>query len=100
MLVQTVDLGRYISHRKWIREVQMEKPLGNTDAAAQIDVAADRSPWMTTVAAARYLSSTPGTLKTWRASGTGPKHHGSHRFVRYHIGDLDRFVRGGSEGDE
>jgi hypothetical protein len=69
-------------------------------AADAVTGAVDRSPWMTTVAAARYLSSTPGTLKTWRASGTGPKHHGTHRFVRYHIGDLDRFMRNGSEGDE
>jgi hypothetical protein len=78
----------------------MDKPSRNTGAAADIGEAADRSPWMTTVAAARYLSSTPGTLKTWRASGAGPKHHGTHRFVRYHVSDLDRFMRSGSEGDE
>jgi hypothetical protein len=75
----------------------MEKPMRNTDAATEIRAPADRSPWMTTVAAARYLSSTPGTLKTWRASGAGPKHHGTHRFVRYHVSELDQFMRGEEE---
>jgi hypothetical protein len=75
----------------------MEKPLRKAHAAAEIGAAAERSPWMTTVAAARYLSSTPGTLKTWRASGAGPKHHGTHRFVRYHVSELDQFMRGEEE---
>ena len=50
------------------------------------------SPWLTTTAAAEYLGCTPGTLKTWRAGGAGPKYHGRHRFVRYHVTDLDAFV--------
>jgi hypothetical protein len=58
------------------------------------------SPWMTTVAAARYLSSTPGTLKTWRASGAGPKRYGTHRFVRYHVADLDQFMRGEEKSND
>lgn len=78
----------------------MDKPSRDSGAPVNIAAAVDRSPWMTTVVAARYLSSTPGTLKTWRASGAGPKHHGTHRFVRYHIGDLDSFMCKGSEGDE
>jgi Helix-turn-helix domain len=60
----------------------------------------DRSPWMTTVAAAEYLGCTPGTLKTWRAAGAGPKYHGRHRFVRYHIADLDAFVLNGGSRTE
>jgi hypothetical protein len=46
------------------------------------------SPWLTTTTAAEYLGCTPGTLKTWRAAGSGPKYHGRHRFVRYHVADL------------
>jgi hypothetical protein len=55
----------------------------------------ERSPWMTTAAAAEYLGCTPGTLKTWRAAGAGPKYHGRHRFVRYHVAELDAYVRQG-----
>ena len=58
------------------------------------------SPWLTTVAAAEYLGCTPGTLKTWRAAGAGPKYHGRHRFVRYHIDDLDAFVLNGGSRTE
>jgi hypothetical protein len=50
--------------------------------------------WLDTGAAAFYLGSTPGTLKTWRAQGRGPRAHGTHRFVRYHVADLDAFMRG------
>lgn len=53
-----------------------------------------KSPWLDTKGAAEYLKSTPGTLKTWRASGCGPRFHGTHRFVRYHMDDLDSFMRG------
>lgn len=55
-----------------------------------------RSPWLNTEQAADYLKSTPGTLKSWRATGAGPRFHGTHRFVRYHIDDLDAFMRGES----
>ncbi|MDP2374265.1 helix-turn-helix domain-containing protein [Reyranella sp.] len=54
----------------------------------------DHSPWLDTKGAAAYLKSTPGTLKTWRATGDGPRFHGKHRFVRYHVTDLDAFMRG------
>jgi hypothetical protein len=54
-----------------------------------------RSPWFDTDGAAIYLGSTPGTVKTWRANGEGPKYHLIHnKSVRYHKDDLDRFVRG------
>lgn len=55
------------------------------------------SPWLNTDQAAAYLGSTPGTLKNWRARGTGPKSHiVNERSVRYHTEDLDRFVRTGA----
>ncbi|OYW46162.1 MAG: hypothetical protein B7Z08_04860 [Sphingomonadales bacterium 32-68-7] len=54
------------------------------------------SPWLDTEAAAAYLGSTPGTLKNWRATGQGPKYHFvQSRLVRYHVEELDRFVRTG-----
>ena len=53
------------------------------------------SPWLDTEQAATYLGSTPGTLKNWRATGQGPKYHLIQtRMVRYHVEDLDGFVRG------
>jgi len=55
------------------------------------------SPWLGTSEAAAYLGSTPGTLKNWRAAGTGPAYHiMQERLVRYHADDLDRFVRAGA----
>lgn len=53
------------------------------------------SPWLDTEQAAAYLGSTAGTLKNWRATGQGPKYHLIQtRLVRYHVEDLDAFVRG------
>lgn len=54
-----------------------------------------RSPWFDTEAAAIYLSSTPGTLKVWRSLGAGPRYRSvGNKLVRYHIDDLNAFVRG------
>ena len=56
---------------------------------------AARSPWMTPREAAEYLGCTYGTLKSWRARGEGPKYHKVNgRLVRYHVTELDAFVRG------
>ncbi len=53
------------------------------------------SPWLDGDAAAAYLSSTPGTLRVWRSLGTGPRYHIVHgKVVRYHVNDLDAFIRG------
>lgn len=54
-----------------------------------------RTPWLDSEAAAEYLGCTPGTLKTWRSRGEGPRYHViQNRLVRYHVDDLDAFVRG------
>jgi hypothetical protein len=54
-----------------------------------------RSPWFDTEAAAVYLSSTPGTLRVWRSLGTGPRYRSvGNKLVRYHVSDLDAFIRG------
>jgi hypothetical protein len=53
------------------------------------------SPWLDTETAAAYLSCTSGTLRTWRSLGTGPRYRVMHgKLVRYHIDDLNAFVRG------
>jgi hypothetical protein len=54
-----------------------------------------RTPWFDSDAAADYLTCTPGTMKTWRSRGEGPAYHVVNgKMVRYHIDDLDAFVRG------
>jgi hypothetical protein len=54
-----------------------------------------RSPWLDSDAAADYLSCTPGTLKTWRSRGEGPRYNIiQSKLVRYNVEDLDAFVRG------
>lgn len=53
------------------------------------------SPWLETEEAAKYLGKQPGTLRGWRSKGEGPPFHVvNHKFVRYHVDDLDRYVRG------
>lgn len=54
------------------------------------------SPWFDTDEAARYLRKEPSTLKAWRSKGEGPSFHVvSRQYIRYHVDDLDSFVRGG-----
>lgn len=54
-----------------------------------------RSPWLDGEAAAGYLACSPGTLKTWRARGEGPRYHIINgKSVRYNVADLDAFVLG------
>lgn len=54
-----------------------------------------KSPWFDTEAAALYLSASPKTLRQWRSLGRGPRYHvAGHRLVRYHLDDLDAFIRG------
>lgn len=53
------------------------------------------SPWKDSEKAAAYLACSPGTLKTWRSRGEGPRYHIiQDKLVRYHVTDLDGFVRG------
>lgn len=56
-----------------------------------------RQAWLGTRAAADYLGCKYGTLKTWRSRGEGPKYYVIHgKMVRYHVDDLDAYVRGES----
>lgn len=54
-----------------------------------------QSPWKDSGQAATYLSCSAGTLKTWRSRGEGPAYHViQDKLIRYHVNDLDAFVRG------
>lgn len=54
------------------------------------------TPWFDTEAAAAYLRKEPGTLKGWRSKGYGPRFHVvNEQTIRYHLDDLDSFIRGG-----
>lgn len=54
------------------------------------------TPWFDTEAAAAYLRREPGTLKGWQSRGEGPRFYlVNNQLVRYHVDDLDAFVRGG-----
>jgi hypothetical protein len=54
-----------------------------------------QSPWKDSEQAAKYLSCSAGTLKTWRSRGEGPVYHVvQDKLIRYHVNDLDAFVRG------
>lgn len=62
---------------------------------ADIQPPAFYSPWMDTEQAAKYIGCQPGTLKTWRATGMGPKYHVIHsKLVRYRVEELDSFLTG------
>lgn len=53
------------------------------------------TPWLDSDGAAVYLGCSAGTLKTWRSRGEGPRYHViQSKLVRYHVNDLDAFVRG------
>ncbi len=66
-------------------------------SAGQPPAAGPVSPWLDTAAAALYLGKEPGTLKGRRSKGEGPAFHVvSRQFIRYHVDDLDAFVRGDS----
>lgn len=55
------------------------------------------SPWLDPARAAEYISSTVGSMRTWRSNRTGPKFHrvgGSRTLIRYHREELDEFMRG------
>ena len=65
------------------------------DAVRRVLDTHNASPWRDSEAAAEYLGCTAGTMKTWRSRGEGPRYHIiQKKLVRYHVDDLDAFVRG------
>mgnify|MGYP001217342907 CR=1 FL=1 len=52
------------------------------------------SPWLTPSEAADYLRLDARSLETMRREGRGPKFSKvNHRIVRYHVDDLDAWLR-------
>ena len=49
--------------------------------------------WLTPAHAAEYIGVKPRTLESWRANGKGPPFRGTGKSIRYHITDLDAFVK-------
>ncbi len=52
-----------------------------------------KSPFLTTVEAARYLRSTERTMQNWRWAGIGPKYRKHVGTIVYHVDDLLKFSR-------
>jgi hypothetical protein len=44
--------------------------------------------------AAIYFATSPDVLRTWRATGRGPRFKGRGHFIRYQKGVLDDFMSG------
>ena len=42
--------------------------------------------------AALYIATTPDVLRTWRATGRGPRFKGRGHFIRYQKASLDEFM--------
>jgi hypothetical protein len=58
------------------------------------DVIPVRRNWLTPVEAASYLSVHPMWLAKLRSQRAGPRFYSRGRVVRYHVNDLDAFLRG------
>jgi len=56
----------------------------------------NNTPWMTTAAAAGYLSVSAGTMHNWRSRGIGPTYRTVGRIVCYHRENLDAFLMEGA----
>jgi hypothetical protein len=75
--------------------VQSESILAIEDALKRVLDTHKHSPWLDSEHAAEYLGCSAGTMKTWRSRGEGPQYHViQSKLVRYHVSDLDAFVRG------
>jgi hypothetical protein len=56
--------------------------------------------WLSPEEAGAYLSLSPRTLENMRGRGEGPKYSKLAHRVRYHVDDLDAWVRAGENGRE
>lgn len=54
---------------------------------------ARNSPWLSTQEVADYLNISIDTVRHWRYRGTGPAGHKAGRHIRYHVDDVDRWMR-------
>jgi hypothetical protein len=71
---------------------QGQKP----DRAVTLGVIAElpATALLTPQEAALYLATTPDVLRTWRATGRGPRFKGRGHFIRYQKAVLDVFMSG------
>ena len=53
-----------------------------------------RRVWLTPKEAASYLRLHPVTLAKLRSKGAGPRFYSRGRLVRYHVQDIDSYLRG------
>lgn len=60
--------------------------------AKVVVVQEQRSPWLKREDAAIYLHVSQGTLERWARSGRGPQYCKRYGVLRYHIGDIDRWL--------
>jgi hypothetical protein len=53
---------------------------------------------LTTAQAAAYLGRSPRTLQNWRNNlKTGPKYSGRGKGIRYHVRDLDAWIKANTQ---
>jgi hypothetical protein len=50
-------------------------------------------PWLDTKSAAKYVLSHADTLRRWRREGCGPSFSKRGKFIRYHVEELDAWLR-------
>lgn len=55
--------------------------------------------WLTPVQAGQRLGVSPRTLQRWRTAGQGPRFAQRGQVVRYHVADVDSWMRGSDEQD-
>src|SRR4051794_10868550 len=58
----------------------------------------NETPWMETEEVAAYAKVPTDTVRAWRFRGVGPVGHRVGRHVRYHIADVDAWMRSGDTG--
>lgn len=51
------------------------------------------SPWLSTEGVAEYLGVSIDTVRSWRYRGVGPVGSKAGKHVRYHVDDVDRWMR-------
>lgn len=63
------------------------------DDCRRAEKARGGSPYLLSKEAARYLRVEPQTLAKMRMQKRGPKYDKRGRFIRYHIADLDAWLK-------
>jgi predicted DNA-binding transcriptional regulator AlpA len=64
-----------------------------SDAVARAGIARRGSPYLNTAQAAHYVQLSERRLKQMRSDGNGPAYSRIGRTIRYHIDDLENWMR-------